>query len=101
MTTADAIKVLECKTMVAAVKVAMNHDYAIKCPTNLCRLASDLFVLQLVQDNPDCTTDISRIVDPFDIVPEDTDTVTTEDCDLTVTDITEQSNCPPVVITQL
>ena len=101
MTTADAIKTLECELMTEAVKVAMNHDYGIKCPTNLCRLASDLFALQVVNDNADCTTDISRIIDHFGVVPTPTDVNTTQECDLTITDITEQGNCPAVVITQV
>ena len=101
MTTADAIKVLECKLMAIAVKVVDNHDYGIECPNTFCRTASELFSLHVVNDNPDCEESLTQYINGFTEVPTDTDINTEEDCTLSVTNVTPQTDCPPLIITQL
>lgn len=84
-----------------AIKVVDNHDYGMECPNTFCRTATELFALQLVNDNPDCEETITQFIDGFTEIPADIPTNTEEDCTLTVTNITPQTTCPPLIITQL
>ena len=100
MTTADAIDILECKLMIEAINVADNHDYNISCNDIICRIASDLFALQMVNDHPECDVEIPSITEYYEDVPIPTPINTEEDCSVNFIDSTQQTNCPPMIIIQ-
>lgn len=100
MTTADVISILECNLVNEALQVVNNHDYGISCDTNLCRLASDLFAIELNDANPDCEKDIVLPMIMTSIVPDQTPVNTEEDCNVIITDTTSQTNCLPMTIIQ-